>query len=259
MREKLTIGELAALLDTSTFNIRYYEKEGLVKPAEVSDNGYRLYDYEQLLALNMVILLRDSNVPIKKVKTLLEDFQFRNYKEALESSFTSVVEEIDRLVQLKKEIQLRLNSLNHFEEHASTFEVKKYMERTIYHLNVSDYDTRIDIKALYDLYANNQLDMKGIYKKDDYYILQETQAIHGLIDKKDRYSMPKTIFPKGQYLCYSFEVKDEAEYEDHIYKFMIYMEQQNMPYNSEVLLRIDPVTVILGSKTYMAEIQVLIS
>ena len=40
----LTIGKLAALTETSTDTLRYYEREGLIEPAERTRSGYRLYD-----------------------------------------------------------------------------------------------------------------------------------------------------------------------------------------------------------------------
>lgn len=65
MRKYLTIGELADLMKISTSNIRYYEKDGLFSPCKIDDNGYRLYDYNELDKLESILLFRKLDIPLK--------------------------------------------------------------------------------------------------------------------------------------------------------------------------------------------------
>ena len=40
----LTIGKLSRMAEVSRDTLRYYEREGLIEPADKSPAGYRLYD-----------------------------------------------------------------------------------------------------------------------------------------------------------------------------------------------------------------------
>lgn len=45
------INELASLTGMTTRALRYYDQIGLLKPAEISESGYRLYDDKALETL----------------------------------------------------------------------------------------------------------------------------------------------------------------------------------------------------------------
>jgi DNA-binding transcriptional MerR regulator len=49
-----TIGKLAALTSVSNDTLRYYEGEGLVKPAGKSPAGYRLYDKDSARRIHFI-------------------------------------------------------------------------------------------------------------------------------------------------------------------------------------------------------------
>ena len=57
-----TIHELAALAGVSTRTLRYYHQLGLLPPAAVADNGYRLYGPEQAAALQQILCFRDMGL-----------------------------------------------------------------------------------------------------------------------------------------------------------------------------------------------------
>ena len=44
MGNRQTIGELATAVGVPTSTIRYYERSGLMKPAERTESNYRIYD-----------------------------------------------------------------------------------------------------------------------------------------------------------------------------------------------------------------------
>lgn len=59
MPEKLvTISTLARLLKTTNHTIRYYEDEGLFKPAEIAPNGYRKYGMSQAYQLSFILFFK---------------------------------------------------------------------------------------------------------------------------------------------------------------------------------------------------------
>jgi len=67
----LTIGKLAALAKTSTDTLRYYEREGLIEPADRSGSGYRLYDKESARRINFIKQAQHCGFTLTEIRDLL--------------------------------------------------------------------------------------------------------------------------------------------------------------------------------------------
>lgn len=94
------IGEFSKLTQVTVRMLRYYDKEGLLKPAEVDKNtGYRLYSADQIPLLNKIVFLRDSGFQLWEMKEALQGVSM---EESLEKKFREV-EEIIRREQKKLE------------------------------------------------------------------------------------------------------------------------------------------------------------
>ena len=63
----MTIKELEVRLGISRANIRFYEKEGLLRPARRA-NGYRDYSAEDAAALEKIALLRRLGMPVETIR-----------------------------------------------------------------------------------------------------------------------------------------------------------------------------------------------
>lgn len=239
MRLYLTIGELAKLLDTSTYNIRYYEKEGLIKPTKLSESGYRLYDYEEVYALSTIMLLRDCDIPIKEIKELFTSFNSDKYKETLNISFQKIDREIKRLQAVKEEIRNKLNGLKRIENKEAIFEVKTLAKKRVYHIKSSDFEMDYSLKELYDLSNQHQLNFKDFYKSDFYFIIRDQEIITGHFDNDRSYDLDATVFGRGEYLCYSFIVNHDDELEERMEEMFDYLHQHKMVFESDLLLIID--------------------
>lgn len=67
----LTIGKLAALAETSTDTLRYYEREGLIEPVERSGSGYRLYDRESARRIHFIKQAQHCGFTLAEIRDLL--------------------------------------------------------------------------------------------------------------------------------------------------------------------------------------------
>ncbi|MDP4096395.1 MerR family transcriptional regulator [Paenibacillus sp. P96] len=63
----LTIGEVAENLGISTHTLRYYEKEKIITPIR-DTSGDRRYDDSHLKWLQFVIKLKETQMPIARIK-----------------------------------------------------------------------------------------------------------------------------------------------------------------------------------------------
>ena len=59
--------------------LRYYEKEGLLKPVYVDLNtGYRYYETSQLVEISKIISLRQIGLSIKDIKNIIDGYDMEN-------------------------------------------------------------------------------------------------------------------------------------------------------------------------------------
>ncbi|WP_200231399.1 MerR family DNA-binding transcriptional regulator [Rubrivivax gelatinosus] len=66
----MRIGDLAKQVDISVRMLRYYEQEGLLRPAR-TESGYRDYGEPELLAAQRIRLLSASGLKIETIRVLL--------------------------------------------------------------------------------------------------------------------------------------------------------------------------------------------
>lgn len=91
----LTIGKVAKLAEVSIDTIRYYERGGLLSPAQKSDAGYRLYNAAAVRRLHFIKHAQHCGLSLAEIRQLL----------ALKRQDDSCCEDVRSLV-LQKKLQL---------------------------------------------------------------------------------------------------------------------------------------------------------
>lgn len=71
-----TVKEVSKLTGVSVRTLHYYDAIGLLKPAKVTEAGYRMYDDTSLIRLQNILLFRELKFSLKKIKTILESPNF---------------------------------------------------------------------------------------------------------------------------------------------------------------------------------------
>ena len=90
----MTVNEVSKLSGVSIRTLHYYDTIGLLRPTEVTEAGYRLYDDAALERLQQILLFRELEFPLKEIKEILDAKNFDRNK-ALEQQI--------ELLTLKKE------------------------------------------------------------------------------------------------------------------------------------------------------------
>ena len=91
-----TVNEVSKLTGVSIRTLQYYDKIGLLKPAEYTESGYRLYDDAAMETLQQILLFRELEFPLKDIKTIITRSDF-DKKKALEQQISQTEEETSRL------------------------------------------------------------------------------------------------------------------------------------------------------------------
>ena len=67
-----TVKEVSKYTGVSVRTLHHYDAIGLLKPAQVTEAGYRLYDDAALQRLQSILLFRQLQFPLKDIKAILD-------------------------------------------------------------------------------------------------------------------------------------------------------------------------------------------
>lgn len=68
-----TVKEVAGLTGISIRTLRYYDEIGLLKPAQTTAAGYRLYDSAALQKLQEIMFFKELEIPLADIRAILEN------------------------------------------------------------------------------------------------------------------------------------------------------------------------------------------
>ena len=105
----MTVNEVSKLTGVSIRTLQYYDKIGLLHPAEYTEAGYRLYDDAALETLQQILLFRELEFPLRDIKKIVESPDFDRSR-ALEQQIellTLKKEHLENLIDLAKGLKLR--------------------------------------------------------------------------------------------------------------------------------------------------------
>lgn len=72
-KKTLSVHEVVKLTGITARTLHYYDEIGLLKPAKVTEAGYRMYDDMALSRLQNILLFRELAFPLKEIKAILDD------------------------------------------------------------------------------------------------------------------------------------------------------------------------------------------
>ena len=94
MSDMKTVHEVSRITGISIRTLQYYDRIGLLAPAGYTDSGYRLYDDSSLARLQMILLFRELEFPLRDIGRIIDSPDFDRIR-ALEQQI--------RLLEMKKE------------------------------------------------------------------------------------------------------------------------------------------------------------
>ena len=105
----MTVNEVSKLTGVSIRTLQYYDKIGLLKPAEYTESGYRLYDDAALEKLQQILLFRELEFPLKDIKDIItrSDFDKRKALDQQIGLLELKKEHIENLIDMCKGLKLR--------------------------------------------------------------------------------------------------------------------------------------------------------
>jgi len=102
--------EVASFAGISIRTLHHYDAIGLLKPAHVGDNGYRLYSDEDLTRLQQVLFFKELDFPLQRIREILDNPGF-DRKEALHAHRDLLRQKKHRLEQILESVDRSIQSL----------------------------------------------------------------------------------------------------------------------------------------------------
>lgn len=103
----MTVHEVSNLTGVSIRALHHYDQIGLLRPTQVTEAGYRLYDDTALERLQCILLFRELEFPLKEIRDILDSPSF-DHSLALEQQITLLEmkrEHLEKLIALAREIK----------------------------------------------------------------------------------------------------------------------------------------------------------
>lgn len=69
----MKINEVAKLTGVTVRTLHYYDKIGLLKPSEVTEAGYRLYNQKCLEVLQQILFFRELDFPLNEIREIMQN------------------------------------------------------------------------------------------------------------------------------------------------------------------------------------------
>lgn len=95
-----TINKLAKISGVSTRALRYYDEIGLLSPARIAENKYRIYGQQEIDLLQQILFYRELSMPLEEIGLILRSPDF-DKAAALEHHLSSLLDkkqQIDTLI-----------------------------------------------------------------------------------------------------------------------------------------------------------------
>ncbi len=126
-----TVKDVSEITGLSIRTLRYYDEIGLLKPTELTEAGYRLYDDKALEKLQEIMFFKELDVPLTVIKKIMDD---PNYdKEQALSAHKSVLEQkrnrLNGIIELITDVMKGVNTMS-FEAFTND-DVRKMVNHTL--------------------------------------------------------------------------------------------------------------------------------
>ncbi|HEN2450809.1 TPA: MerR family transcriptional regulator [Streptococcus agalactiae] len=79
-----TVKEISHISGISVRTLHYYDEIDLLPPSFVGENGYRYYDDESLIKLQEILLFKELEFPLKKIKEIMDSPNYDRNKALLD-------------------------------------------------------------------------------------------------------------------------------------------------------------------------------
>ena len=138
-----TVKDVSEIAGVSIRPLRYYADIGLLKPPELTEAGYRLYNDKALEKLQEIMFYGELEIPLSDIKIILEN-PFYDKKQALLAQKALLEQKRNRLngiIELISDVVKGVNTMSF--EAFSKEEIEAIVEHTLAHMSPEGKESQI--------------------------------------------------------------------------------------------------------------------
>ena len=105
-------GEFAKMANVSIRTIRWYDKQGLLKPTMIAENGYRLYTDKDFVKLQQILSLKQLGFSLEEIFSMTLNDDVNSLMQSLELQSTLIEGKINHLLAIQSAIEETKNVLS---------------------------------------------------------------------------------------------------------------------------------------------------
>lgn len=102
---RLTVGEISKVLGLTTENIRYYVREGLIKPEKNKENNYWEYSSEDVMYISDILFYRSMGLSIDSIRKVFGGIPLESIGDVIDDTAAELTEKIKEYTLLLERIQ----------------------------------------------------------------------------------------------------------------------------------------------------------
>lgn len=218
-KKLLSIGKVSKMKDISIKALRFYDRIGLVQPSYVSEEtGYRYYEHEQLLKLEMIRWLKLLDLSLYEIASILKQKDpavFAEFCSVQKQNALAKSRALERAICKLEIFQTRTHQCLAWNKHAKPY-FRRIGERVVYRKRCPHLPTSAQA---YDVYSDAYLDLRErkletvydtgsiVTLRDDTTLQYEDMfvVVIGSTDYVYYRDESTSTLPEGVYLCVCYQ------------------------------------------------------
>lgn len=138
-----TVKDVSEITGVSIRALRYYDEIGLLKPTEVTDAGYRLYDNKALERLQEIMFFKELEIPLEDIKKIMDNPDYDRERALLTQK--KLLEQkrnrINGIIELISDVMKGVNTMS-FEAFTSE-DIQKITDHTLECMSKESIDRQV--------------------------------------------------------------------------------------------------------------------
>lgn len=138
-----TVKDMSEITGVSIRTLRYYDEIGLLKPTDLTEAGYRLYDNKALEKLQEIMFFRELDIPLIDIKKIMENPNY-DKEQALLTQKNLLEQKRNRLngiIELITDVMKGVNTMS-FEAFTNE-DVQKIVNHTLESMSKEHIDEQV--------------------------------------------------------------------------------------------------------------------
>lgn len=109
-----TVKDMSEITGISIRTLRYYDEIGLLKPTQLTEAGYRLYDNKALEKLQQIMFFRELEIPLMDIKDIMDNPKYDKQQALLtqKSLLEHKRNRLNGIIELISDVSKGVNSMS---------------------------------------------------------------------------------------------------------------------------------------------------